>query len=646
MAGRHSEPGRGAARAEGAAEQSSAGSWGARLHALWMATERIDDVTAMADHVYGLLIDEPGVVAVVGTRWRGASLTYYRRLTEGAADAMPVTGTPATAGPADGTARARELYADPGRTGPVLSDHALSPAPGPGTTAASEPDPAVAPGTTAASEPGTAADPGPAGPAASFEPEARLCAEAGARVVLESRFVLGGDDWAALSVGVAGPADLTPELRERLTQVADVLVAINSRILATRAHERRQVQDALLAEASLQMDESLDVTDTLSRVARLAVPAVAEGCVVHLAEPGAGPEPVAWAHVAATGQDWLAGVARDDLWLGGVLRGVVARREGLLLRGEALAGSPFGPGGDGPGAAVRAVSVSPLRARGRTLGTLTFLYERVDDGLADPQMLDDLAHRAALAIHTSIVHDQRRRHVEQLQRHLLPPALPTHPGVLLSSGYAVGDASLDVGGDFYDAVLHEDRLALFIGDVCGRGAEAAAMTGLARHTLRTLLEDGVPPGRAMERLNTALVRDAASRFVTALVCVLEPEDDGGYRVTSAGGGHPHPLVLRADGTVETVRVPGMLLGVVPDAEHPHTVARLARGDTLVLFTDGLTEARGADGSMFEDRLSDAVRRCGREPKTAAERLIDMAADFRARGDDDTAVLVAHVEERP
>ncbi|MEU1281282.1 GAF domain-containing SpoIIE family protein phosphatase [Streptomyces sp. NPDC005805] len=639
MAGRHSEPGRGDARAEGAAERSSAGSWGARLHALWMVTERIDDVTAMADHVYGLLIDEPGVVAVVGTRWRGASLTYYRRLTEGAADGIPVTGTPATAGPADGTARARELYADAGRTGPVagrtgpvLSDHAPSPAAGPGTRPGTGPDLAPPAGGTE-----------PTGP---FEPEARLCAEAGARVVLESRFVLGGDDWAALSVGVADPADLTPELRERLTQVADVLVAINSRILATRAHERRQVQDALLAEASLQMDESLDVADTLSRVARLAVPAVAEGCVVHLAEPGAGLEPVAWAHVAATGQDWLAGVARDDLWLGGLLRRVTARREGLLLRGDALAESPFGPGGDGPGASVRAVSVRPLRARGRTLGTLTFLYERVDDGLTDPQMLDDLAHRAALAIHTSIVHDQRRRHVEQLQRHLLPPALPTHPGVLLSSGYAVGDASLDVGGDFYDAVLHEDRVALFIGDVCGRGAEAAAMTGLARHTLRTLLEDGVPPGRAMERLNTALVRDGASRFVTALVCVLEPEDGGGYRVTSAGGGHPHPLVLRADGTVETVRVPGMLLGVVPDAEHPHTVARLARGDTLVLFTDGLTEARGADGSMFEDRLADAVRRCGREPKTAAERLIDMAADFRARGDDDTAVLVAHVEERP
>lgn len=180
--------------------------------------------------------------------------------------------------------------------------------------------------------------------------------------------------------------------------------------------------------------------------------------------------------------------------------------------------------------------MNPLKARGRVLGTLTFLYHRAVVAEGASQFLAGLADRAALAIDSSTLYEQRRRHVVSLQRHLLPSELPLIPGITLSSAYEVGDVSLDVGGDFYDAVPRaQGGVTLLLGDVCGRGAEAAALTGLARHTLRTLLEDGSTPEHALERLNQALVREGTTRFVTALVVVLVPDGGGFVRATGVPG---------------------------------------------------------------------------------------------------------------
>ncbi|MFF7334887.1 SpoIIE family protein phosphatase [Streptomyces sp. NPDC008150] len=595
--------------------------WAARLHALWMTTADVSDVTGMADHVYALLLGRPGVVAVAGSRWCGSSLRYARHLTDATGQSRPVTAVAEPGGGPDpsGAARHREVR-DRAGDGLLVVARDL----GDDAARAGEHDGAHGP--------------------ARFDPEHGLLAAAGAKFALECRFSFGDGDWAAVSVGLASPVADDAPLRRQLSQVCDVLVAINRRIGVDRAHERRQIEEAFLAEASLQMDESLDIEETLSRVARLAVPAVAEGCVVHLFRPEGPLVPVAHAHVAATAQGWLAGTAEDDPWFAESLRLVTGRRHGVVLHGPELAGGPFGPRAEGPGSTVRAVSISPLRARGRALGTLSFLYERPDDDISDLRILDDLARRAALAIDTSTAYELRRRHVEQLQRHLLPPTLPTPEGLRLNAAYAVADASLDVGGDFYDAVRHGDSVALFIGDVCGRGAEAAAMTGLARHTLRTLLEEGAAPALALERLNSALVREGVSRFVTALVAVLVPDGDGGWVMETASAGHPRPLVRRADGDVEEVPAGGLLLGVLRDIHYTPVTTRLRPDDTLVMFTDGLTEARDDDGVMFEGRLPDAVRRCGAAPDDAAQQLVGLAEAFRTTGDDDTAVLVAHVRE--
>ncbi|MER6689053.1 PP2C family protein-serine/threonine phosphatase [Streptomyces minutiscleroticus] len=596
------------ARSDGG--RTPADDWSARLHGLWRAALDVEAVEKMSRHIYALMLDEPGVVAVVGSRWDGGELRYVRHMTPDGG--RPVLRT-RRAGPG-------AVVAGPGRTapkpgaghegdGPAVLHHDLT------------------------------------GPDGGFAPEHALFVEAGARHALEVRFSFGegdGDgDWAAFSVGLERPQDAAPGLATRLTQLAEVLVASNRRVLDHRAHERQQIEDAFLAEASLQMDASLDVQETLGRIARLAVPALAEGCVVHLFQEGR-LSLVASAHVAAAAQPWLVGVAHDA-WLEDRIRAAADRRLGSVVSGGDLAGSPFGPRAGGPGRAVRAVSVTPLRARGKVLGTLAFVHHRDARDLPSRRLLDDLAQRAALAIDTTAAYEQRRRNAEQLQRHLLPGTLPEWPGVSLSAAYEVADDSLEVGGDFYDAVVRRDGgLALFIGDVCGRGAEAAALTGLARHTLRVLLEDGASPADALSRLNAVLVAQSTPRFVTALAAVITPES-AGRTLEAASAGHPRPLVRRADGRVTEVGVSGLLLGVLGETRYEPVTVPLAAGDSLALFTDGLTEARSADGTMFEELLPQAVRDCCRGDDDAAAALIARASRFRALGDDDTAVLVAYVK---
>ncbi|MEV8129012.1 GAF domain-containing SpoIIE family protein phosphatase [Streptomyces sp. NPDC085944] len=577
--------------------------WWRQLHQLWLAAVRAHDVTTLAALIYSALSETPGAVAVVGARWQAHEVNYLRRLSRGSREA--VTWYPTAADWPGGSVPPPVLAAD---ERPRARRRAVAHVP-----------PLVAPS----------------------------LGEAGAVAVVECVFPLGPDDTAGLWVGLdrVRPDEEERFLCDQLVQVADVLMASSRRIREEMRHERRQARDAFLAEASLQMDESLEVEETLRRVARLAVPAVAEGCVVHLFRQDGGLRSVATAHVAADAQTWLGEVAAHDAWFATELQKVAVRSRGQVLAGDDLRGGPFGPDAVGEGTAIRAVSVSPLRARGRALGTLTFLYHRDDTSLADLPTLTDLAGRAALAIDTATLYAQRRQHVETLQHQLLPRALPEPPGVVLSAAYEVGDPSLDVGGDFYDAVVADGRISLFIGDVCGRGAEAAAYTALARHTLRTLLLDGMSPGRALARLNTALVEEGATRFVTALVTTLVPGARGGWDAEIAGAGHPWPLVRRTDGVVDELPAHGLLLGVVPGAVYvPHHV-RLNDGEDLVLFTDGLTEARASDGTCFEDLLPDSVRELGPVDEQSARRLVRAASDFREMGDDDTAVLIAHLKGR-
>ncbi|MFF8466700.1 PP2C family protein-serine/threonine phosphatase [Streptomyces griseus] len=570
--------------------------WSGALHRLWQAASRAEEVAALADDVYAPLLATPGVHLVVGTRWDEAVTLRY----------MKALG-------ADGD-------------GPVIVATAR-PMPG---AAVREPDGEPVVTRASADELDDAA-----------WPEAEFLRQSPGASVVGCTFRLDRRGWAGLSVAVDASAD-TEVVARRVAQAVDVIVACHTGILQRGREARRGADDALLAEASLQMDSSLDIEDTLRRVARIAVPAVADGCLVHLLRKD-GPEFVAATHVAVQQQRALEEAGRDDPWLAALLDQRDDGDQALFLSGAALEGSPFaGPGPAGGGRHPTVVSVSTLHARGRVVGSITFVYQRPENRLPDSAFLDSLATRAALAIDNALLYELRRHAVLSLQEHLLPSRLPAAAGWDLSASYEVGDPMLDVGGDFYDAVPRPDgSIALLIGDVCGRGAEAAALTGLARHTLRTLLEEGTNPGTALSRLNRALRQEGASRFLTAVVVTMAPRADGTVLLTTCSAGHPRPLVLRADGSIGEVVSGGLLLGILDDVSYESHEDFLAPGDTLVLFTDGLTESREADGTYFESvlpgRLSDLR---GSDAAQVAESLARQARAFRASGQDDIALLVA------
>ena len=250
--------------------------------------------------------------------------------------------------------------------------------------------------------------------------------------------------------------------------------------------------------------------------------------------------------------------------------------------------------------------------------------------------------------------DRERARLQQvvatLQRSLLPPSLPTVPGLRAAAHYHTASRD-NLGGDFYDLfALGDGRWGFFLGDVCGKGPAAAAVTSLVRYTLRAAAIHDPDPVTVVGTLNTAL-HEAYSgddpRYCTLIFGVLTPCAAGdGFTVTLAGGGHPSALHLRADGTAAYLPTPGgLLVGVVPNARFTTATAVLGPGDTLLLYTDGLTEARtaGADARYGDDALHvfvTALAPAGAEAVvTAVRELLDSFGDGL---DDDTAVLALGV----
>jgi sigma-B regulation protein RsbU (phosphoserine phosphatase) len=242
-----------------------------------------------------------------------------------------------------------------------------------------------------------------------------------------------------------------------------------------------------------------------------------------------------------------------------------------------------------------------------------------------------------------------------LQETLLPPALVDVPGLDVAAHYHI--ASTDkVGGDFYDLFpLDAGTWGLFLGDVCGKGAAAAAITSLARYTLRAAAVYDPDPVAVLGNLNTVLNHEyngADPRFCTVVFGLLTP-DRGGFRITLASGGHPPALLMRADGTADFLPTPGgQLIGVLPDAHIATTTVHLAPGDTLLLHTDGLTEAHTNATAGSEDRYGDdALLDFGRAlAPTTASRTVSAVRDlldtFGTGVDDDTAVLAVHAPRTP
>ena len=262
----------------------------------------------------------------------------------------------------------------------------------------------------------------------------------------------------------------------------------------------------------------------------------------------------------------------------------------------------------------------------------------------DEIVLEDLARIASLAIENARLEERERHIARTLQDSLLPRAMPEIEGLEVAARFLAGGEGTTVGGDLYDMFPVEDEWALVVGDVCGKGAEAAALTAMVRYTLRAESVHHASPCEVLSLLNAAIIRQLGDgRFCTVLHGRVTV-GDGDARLVMAAAGHPQPLVLRAGGKVEAVPAAGPLLGVMPAVVHPDVIVRLGPGDALVCFTDGVTEGRGQSGMFGDERLAQLLRdSSGMDAAALVDQVVDVAVAFQGgRSQDDLAVLALRV----
>lgn len=289
----------------------------------------------------------------------------------------------------------------------------------------------------------------------------------------------------------------------------------------------------------------------------------------------------------------------------------------------------------------------PLAARGRLLGVLALLRTEGSPRFT-PEDLDvatELGRRAGSLLDNARLYAERQSIADTLQRSLLPPDLPEVPGLDVGARYRPAAPGTTVGGDFYDVFeidLH--HWGVVIGDVVGKGAEAAAMMGLARYTVRTAALNESRPSALLATLNDAVLRQMPeAMFCTACFARIRRHGDVA-RTTIASGGHPLPFVVRADGRVHTAGEPGTLLGAFEDPTLVDAVLDLEPGDAIVFYTDGVTDERRDTEEFGEQRLRDLLGTlAGRSADEIADAVDVAVATFRTDvPKDDVAVLVVRV----
>jgi integral membrane sensor domain MASE1 len=301
-----------------------------------------------------------------------------------------------------------------------------------------------------------------------------------------------------------------------------------------------------------------------------------------------------------------------------------------------------------PGATTAALVVGVIAVAFTANEQGQFVEASEDDSLLLAQTFAGVVGLSGLVMATitserTRVQRRTREVSHTLQVGLLPRRLAPIPGMEAAAWHSAGSAEQEVGGDFYD--VFEGRPGEWIavvGDVCGKGPEAASLTALARHTLRAVSRQPIPPSEILRRLNHALLAaEAASPFVTVL-CARVSRNGTGHGVTVSNGGHPAPLVVRAGGEVAEVGIAGTLLGALPDPELADERVALQPGDSLALFTDGLFERTAAEGAR--SWLGIALARHAAEHAT--EMVDHIESEVLAREDvahDDRVLLVLRSE---
>jgi PAS domain S-box-containing protein len=483
-------------------------------------------------------------------------------------------------------------------------------------------------------------------------------------LVVEDR-VLGG-----MGLSFTSPQDFDPAqvafLQAVAAQCAQAVDRARSYEAVSRAHEeaeRSAAQLRFLLDVSTILSSPLAPEERLEELATQSAGALCDICFIdvvdadgtlrRVATARAHPEPapLASAHrdrfrlregsglpgvvgVIRTGQaelcpdvtdDWLAAVTSDAFHFD------VAKKLGAL-----------------------SYIAAPLVGRRRVLGAITLVTTPRSGrryNLGDLALVEDMANRVALAMDSARLQDEMRRVAQTLQASLLPAVPPAIPGLDVGSRYVAAGEGTIVGGDFYDVfATGPGSWATVVGDVCGQGVEAATVTGVARHTVRSAALEHTSPAAVLAHLNEVLLAvqaDAAAegdpRFATVCLARVELTPDGAS-VTISLAGHPRPFLVSTNGDVTPVGPPGTLLGVVPDPHLTDDECLLHPGESLVLYTDGVTERRAGGRYFGEDGLAEVLAASAFAPAdVVAGRVQEAVGTFAAEPpSDDMAVVVVRV----
>ncbi|MGO4341757.1 SpoIIE family protein phosphatase [Pedococcus sp. 2YAF34] len=456
----------------------------------------------------------------------------------------------------------------------------------------------------------------------------------------------------AVSLSFPGRRDFQPAELDFLDILADSCAQALLRIRAEADAAARQAQLSFLAEASAELASSLDYEATLTRVAELAVPTFADWCAIdlvkddrlrRLAVAHVDPAKVEYAHElaeryptdpAATNGPWqvmrtgaselipeitdelLVAAARDEEHLR------IARELGLYS----------------------AITV-PLVARSRTLGVITWVRAESKQAYVqdDLEFAEELARRAAVSIDNSELHSETLAVAVRLQHAVLPAGLPVVAGCDVAACYTASGRT-EVGGDFYDVIaLSGGRVALFVGDVMGRGVQAAASMAQMRASVRAYIATDPLPDVVLAKLDHMLAEYGNEQLVTLAYVLVDPARD---ELLIANAGHPAPILLRADSSVEQLpSADGPPLAVLEGGRRRHVV-RFCSGDTVVLFTDGLIERRTEDIDKGRERLTAALASLTGDDLGSGLRLAVATMGADAHEDDVAAVALRRHPGRP
>ena len=422
------------------------------------------------------------------------------------------------------------------------------------------------------------------------------------------------------------------------------------------AIKRLQLTESFMAQASLVLASSLDYEETLGRIAQLAVPRLADWCVIDVLDEAGEIVRVALHHRDPDRLE-LARTLVEDFphsfdEQGGVPEVIRTGRAQIFPTVTRDALATYARDAERlellDQIGLRSVIIVPLAGPTQTTGAITLVTSESKRRLSedDVSLATRLGRRAGTAVEAARLFTARSRIAATLQTALLPRALPAVPGVQMHSLFRAAGALNEVGGDFYDVYpCGQDTWMLTIGDVCGKGPHAAGVTALARHTLRTAARLGQPPEAMLATLHDAL-RDQPDGADMCTVCLVTLRPGAtGAELTVTLAGHPPPLLLDADGTTTELGELGTLVGVIDQIGVSEVPARLTPGQTLLLYTDGLPEARRESGAQDGAAWLGDVHGLARQPLADLVEHIEQRALERAQGRlrDDIALLAIRAE---